>query len=147
MQDLFRYLLSLTRDSHYAEDLMQETFYRMLVHIDYYKGEEIRPWLFTIAYNAFIDWYRKENRYKTTTVEEFHLPNVPSTEHSYFIKHEIASWLDSLSSLPLERRNVLLLRDYYGFSYKEIAKMTGLSLAKVKIELHRGRKETKGIKE
>lgn len=42
MQDLFRYLLSLTGDSHYAEDLMQETFYRMLVHIDYYKGEEIR---------------------------------------------------------------------------------------------------------
>lgn len=119
----------------------------MLVHIDYYKGEEIRPWLFTIAYNTFIDWYRKEKKYKTTTVEEFHLPNVPSTEHEYFVKHEIASWLDSLSSLPLERRNVLLLRDYYGFSYKEIAEMTGLSFAKVKIELHRGRKETRNIKE
>ncbi len=89
----------------------------------------------------------KEKKYKTTTVEEFHLPNVPSTEHSYFIKHEIASWLEGLSSLPLERRNVLLLRDYYGFSYKEIAEMTGLSLAKVKIELHRGRKEMKSIKE
>ncbi len=147
MHDLFRYLLSLTGDSHFAEDLMQETFYRMLVHIDYYKGEEIRPWLFTIAYNAFIDWYRKEKKYKTTTVEEFHLPNVPSTEHEYFVKHEIASWLDSLSSLPLERRNVLLLRDYYGFSYKEIAEMTGLSLAKVKIELHRGRKEARNIEE
>ena len=64
MHDLFRYLLSLTGDSHFAEDLMQETFYRMLVHIDYYKGEEIRPWLFTIAYNAFIDWYRKEKNIK-----------------------------------------------------------------------------------
>lgn len=147
MYDLFRYLLSLTGDSHFAEDLMQETFYRMLVHIDYYKGEEIRPWLFTIAYNAFIDWYRKEKKYKTTTVEEFHLPNVPSTEHEYFVKFEIASWLESLSSLPLERRNALLLRDYYGFSYKEIAEMTGLSLAKVKIELHRGRKEARNIEE
>ena len=66
-------------------------------------------------------------------MEEFHLPNVPSTEHEYFVKHEIASWLYSLSSLPPERRNVLLLRDYYGFSYKEIAEMTGLSLAKVKL--------------
>lgn len=89
----------------------------------------------------------KKKSNKTTTVEEFHLPNVPSTEHEYFVKHEIASWLDSLYALPLERRNVLLLRDYYGFSYKEIAKMTGLSLAKVKIELHRGRKDTKSIKE
>ena len=75
----------------------------------------------------------EKKKYKTTTVEEFHLPNVPSTEHEYFVKHEIASWLDSLSSLPLERRNVLLLRDYYGFSYKEIAEMTGLSFAKVKL--------------
>lgn len=85
--------------------------------------------------------------YKTTEVAEFHLPNVLSTEHAYFVKHEITSWLDRLSSLPLERRNVLLLRDYYGFSYKEIAEMTVLSLAKVKIELHRGRKEAKSIKE
>lgn len=90
---------------------------------------------------------RKEKKYKTTQIEEFHLPNVPSTEHSYFVKYEITSWLQSISPLPLERRNVLLLRDYYGFSYKEIAEMTGLSLAKVKIELHRGRKETKSIKE
>lgn len=76
-------------------------------------------------------------------MEEFHLPNVPSTEHEYFVKHEIASWLDSLYALPLERRNVLLLRDYYGFSYKEIAEMTGLSLAKMKIELHRDGKTRK----
>ena len=89
----------------------------------------------------------KKKSIKQLQIEEFHLPNVPSTEHAYFVKHEIASWLQSLSSLPLERRNVLLLRDYYGFSYKEIAEMTGLSLAKVKIELHRGRKETKSIKE
>ncbi|PEI98476.1 hypothetical protein COM11_17120 [Bacillus pseudomycoides] len=41
MHDLFRYLLSLTGNFHSAEDLMQETFYRMLVHIDYYKGEEV----------------------------------------------------------------------------------------------------------
>ena len=103
-----------------------------------------------VIYNCLQRLYRlvsKREKYKTTTVEEFHLPNVPSTEHSYFIKHKIASWLEGLSSLPLERRNVLLLRDYYGFSYKEIAEMTGLSLAKVKIELHRGRKEMKSIKE
>ncbi|MBO1625912.1 RNA polymerase sigma factor [Bacillus arachidis] len=147
MHDLFRYLLSLTGHFHSAEDLMQETFYRMLVHIDYYKGEEVRPWLFTIAYHAFIDWHRKEAKYKTTTLEDFHLPDVPSTENAYFTKYEITEWLQRLSSLPIVRRNILLLRDYYGFSYKEITKMTGLTLAKVKIELHRGRKEMRSAKE
>ncbi|MGI0532215.1 RNA polymerase sigma factor [Bacillus pfraonensis] len=147
MHDLFRYLLSLTGHFHSAEDLMQETFYRMLIHIDYYKGEEIRPWLFTIAYHAFIDWKRKETKQKTTMLEGFHLPDVPSTEHAYLTKYEITEWLKSLSSLPIARRNVLLLRDYYGFSYKEITEMTGLTLAKVKIELHRGRKEIRPTKE
>ncbi len=112
------------------------------------KGKKLgRGYLQLPNFFPFIDWYRKEKKYKTTTVEEFHLPNAPSTEHEYFVKFEIASWLESLSSLPLERRNVLLLRDYYGFSYKEIAEMTGLSLAKVKIELHRGRKEARNIEE
>ncbi|PFK29734.1 RNA polymerase subunit sigma [Bacillus cereus] len=147
MHDLFRYLLSLTGDFHSAEDLMQETFYRTLVHIDYYKGEEIRPWLFTIAYHAFIDWKRKETKQKTTMLEDFHLPDVPSTEQAYFTKYEIVEWLQRLSFLPIARRNVLLLRDYYGFSYKEITEMTGLTLAKVKIELHRGRKEIRPTKE
>ncbi|KZE03504.1 RNA polymerase sigma-70 factor ECF subfamily [Bacillus mycoides] len=119
----------------------------------YYDKRESYPILDVFYYNSIkivtflIDWYRKEKKYKTTQIEEFHLPNVPSTEYSYFVKYEITSWLQSISPLPLERRNVLLLRDYYGFSYKEIAEMTGLSLAKVKIELHRGRKETKSIKE
>ncbi|MEN1938528.1 RNA polymerase sigma factor [Paenibacillus sp. 102] len=147
MHDLFRYLLSLTGHFHSAEDLMQETFYRMLIHIDYYKGEEIRPWLFTIAYHAFIDWKRKETKQKTTMLEDFHLPDVPSTEHAYLTKYEITEWLERLASLPIARRNVLLLRDYYGFSYEEIAKMTDFSLAKVKIELHRGRKEMRSAKE
>ncbi|MGR6010027.1 RNA polymerase sigma factor [Bacillus cereus] len=119
---------------------MQETFYRMLVHIDYYKGEKLGRGYLQLPTTPLSIGIEKKKRYKTTTITEFHLPNVPSTEHSYFVKHEIASWLNNLSSLPLERRNVLLLRDYYGFSYKEIAEMTGLSLAKVKIELHRGRK-------
>ena len=99
-----------------------------------------------VIYNCLQRLYRlvsKREKYKTTTVEEFHLPNVPSTEHEYFVKHEIASWLDSLSSLPLERRNVLLLRDYYGFSYKEIAEMTGLSFAKVKLNYTADEKKRK----
>ncbi|WP_369900723.1 RNA polymerase sigma factor [Bacillus manliponensis] len=147
MQDLFRYLLSLTEHVQTAEDLMQETFYRMLIHIDSYKGENIRPWLFTIAYHAFIDWKRKETKYQSSTVQEFHLPNAESAEHTFFTKHTIKAWLDHISSLPLTRRNILLLRDYYGFSYDEIAKMTNVSLAKVKIELHRARREVRLTKE
>ena len=147
MQDLFRYLLSLTEHVHTAEDLMQETFYRMLVYIDTYKGENIRPWLFTIAYNAFIDWKRKEKKYETSTLQDFQLPNIQSAEHTFFTKHTIEAWLEHISSLPLTRRNILLLRDYYGFSYDEIAQMTNVSLAKVKIELHRARKEVRLTKE
>ncbi|SFC27834.1 RNA polymerase sigma-70 factor, ECF subfamily [Bacillus sp. 491mf] len=147
MNDLFRYLLSLTQHFHAAEDLMQETFYRMLVHIDSYKGEKVRPWLFKIAYSAFIDWKRKETKYKTSSLQDFQLPSVQSAENEFLTKHAITTWLQQLSSLPIARRNILLLRDYYGFSYEEISQMTGFTLAKVKIELHRGRKEIQLTKE
>ena len=63
-------------------------------------------------------------------MEEFHLPNVPSTEHEYFVKHEIASWLDSLSSLPLERRKMFCYEITTDSRIREIAEMTGLSFAK-----------------
>lgn len=119
----------------------------MFVYIDYYKGEEIRLWLFIIVYNVFIDWYWKEKKYKIIIVEEFYLLNVLSIEYEYFVKYEIVSWLDSLYVFLFERWNVLLLWDYYGFFYKEIVEMIGFLLVKVKIELYRGWKDMKSIKE
>src|SRR5690606_9760305 len=60
--DIYRFLLSLCRDHHTAEDLVQETFLRAYLHVENYENETIKSWLFTVAHNAFIDHYRKQKR-------------------------------------------------------------------------------------
>lgn len=147
VQDLYYYLLSLTRQKEAAEDLVQEAFYRTLIHLDSYRGEEVRPWLFRIAYNAFIDWYRKEKRIISQEITDWHLPPSPSTEEQVVIRSEISEWKTGLAALPAAMQNILLLRDYYGFSYQEIAHVTGFTIGKVKMDLFRGRNEMRKARE
>lgn len=136
-------MLYLTHKKEIAEELVQETFYRVLIHLDSYEGEEIRPWLFRIARNTFIDWYRKEKKTRTTPIEEWQLPQEPSTEEKVLQWGLIEDWLRYLNEVSESKRKVLLLKDYYGFSYEEISDMTGYSIAKIKMDLFRGRQEWK----
>ncbi|WP_066061785.1 RNA polymerase sigma factor [Neobacillus soli] len=147
MNDLFYYMLSLTRQKEAAEDLVQESFYRALIHLDSYRGDEVRPWLFRIAYNAFIDWYRKEKRTVPQDIQEWQLPAVKSTEQQFMATNEIYEWKKDLTLLPVAIQNILILRDFHGFSYQEIAEMTGYTLGKIKMDLFRGRIELKKARE
>lgn len=46
MNDVYRFLLSMTKDKHLAEDLLQETFMRAYIHIHSYDHSKVKPWLF-----------------------------------------------------------------------------------------------------
>lgn len=140
---MFHYLLSLAQKKELAEDLVQETFYRALIYLETYKDEDIRPWLFRVARNTFIDWYRKEKQRQTVYLEEWHLPQVPSAEEKVLHMKELESWFQFLEGISASKRSVLLLKDYYGFSYEEISEVTGYSVAKVKMDLFRGRQDWK----
>lgn len=142
IQDVYRYIHSLCKNEALAQDIVQETFYRALIYLDSYKDEKIKPWLFKVAYHTFIDFVRKEKRVTyMDDVTSIPSKNVQPLEETYFLKKSIGDWFTLLDSIPVEKRNIVLLRDYYQFSYQEIADMLGLSLAKVKVTLYRTRKE------
>ncbi|NLK52997.1 MAG: sigma-70 family RNA polymerase sigma factor, partial [Syntrophomonadaceae bacterium] len=67
MLDIYRYLYSLCHNHYLAEDLLQETFYRAYLHLEDCRGEKVKPWLFRVAYNAFIDVMRQQKRRNLTT--------------------------------------------------------------------------------
>jgi len=145
-KDLFRYIYSLCKNRSMAEDIIQETFYRAYFYVESYKEEKIRPWLFKVAYHTFIDILRKEKR--ITYYEDLNslhhstlTAQTRSAEEEYLIKENVELWLNILDTLPLFKKNIVLLRDYYHFSYQEIADMYDISLAKVKVTIYRGRKE------
>ncbi|MFF2885923.1 sigma-70 family RNA polymerase sigma factor [Paenibacillus sp. NPDC057967] len=149
-QDLYRYLCSLAASPQVAEDLMQDTFYKAYVYLESYDNERIKPWLFKVAYHAFIDWQRKERRstpYEPAWMEQTVASGgtARSAEQEALAREAAESWLSLLGKLSINKRHVVLLRDHYQLSYQEIADITGMSISSVKINIHRGREELRRL--
>ncbi|USG66728.1 sigma-70 family RNA polymerase sigma factor [Brevibacillus ruminantium] len=141
VNDIYRYLRKLTGDAGLAEDLTQETFFRAFQHLDTYRGEKVRPWLFKVAYHAFIDWHRKQKRkpeYLTDAFPDQADQRAASPEAAVVLQETFASVQDALDALPEKQRQSLLL--YAGkLSYAEISDVLGIDVADVKRSLYRGR--------
>lgn len=143
MNDIYHYLLNLCHNPQTAEDLVQETFVRAYDGLESYSGERVRPWLFKTAHNAYIDWYRREKRQIQTDphlLAQLSRTALPGPEAAYLQREQIQCWLAATDKLGEKSRQAMILRDYYGFTYQEIAEILGLSLANVKVTLYRARK-------
>lgn len=148
MNDLYRYLFQLSGHPQTAEDLVQDTFLKAYEHLESYRGENVRPWLFRVAYNAYIDWYRKESRNIHTDPQLMDMINSKSSrgpEDRYLAKEKLTDWLDAVNSLPERQRHIILLRDYHELSYQEIVEVVDMTLANVKVLLYRSRQRIKEV--
>lgn len=140
---LYYYLLRMSGSSVIAEELVQETFYRATISLSLYKHQEVKPWLYKIARNCYIDEWRKRQRWNWVPFfekEEMKSPYGVPEDHA--IKKETKQELkDLLDLLPENYRTILYLREYEGFSYEEIEETMGLKASQVKVNLHRARKK------
>lgn len=147
---MYRYLYSLSASPQVAEDLLQDTFYKAYIYLESYDNERIKPWLFKVAYHAFIDWRRKERRsspYDPAWMEQAvsSSRSARSAEQEAIAREATESWLHLLGKLSINKRHVVLLRDHYQLSYQEIADITGISISSVKINIYRGREELRRL--
>ncbi|MFJ7935908.1 sigma-70 family RNA polymerase sigma factor [Sporosarcina sp. NPDC096371] len=140
--DLYRYLFSLSKDHHLAEDLVQEAFYRAYVQVADYDIKNIKTWLFKVAYHAFIDHYRKHKR---IIISENVHESVPFTletpEEELIEKEAFEQLLQDIHSLKEQERHALVLCDLHQFSYQEAATILEINLNTFKSNLLRGRKK------
>ncbi len=142
----------LTRNASDAEDLIQETFLRAFRGFHQFEeGTNLKAWLYRILTNTFINSYRKRQREPQTIsdeeVEDWYLYSKmaegsaePSAETTVIESLPDEDVQEALSSLPDQFRVAVLLADVEGFSYKEIADITGVPIGTVMSRLHRGRK-------
>jgi len=131
---VFRFIRANLRDEDRANDIVQDSFEKLWRNVTEIEFPVVKSWLFTTAYRTMIDIIRKENR--ITAIED--------REEHEFVSESQYSDLNEILHLALERlpeiqKSVILLRDYEGYSYKEIGEITGLSEAQVKINIYRGR--------
>jgi RNA polymerase sigma-70 factor (ECF subfamily) len=155
MQALYTAALRMTRNPADAEDLVQETFLKAYRAFDRYEdGTNLRAWLYKILTNTFINSYRAAKRRPEKAdvedVEDLYLYHRigdlqasgvgRSAEDEVFDHFTDDEVKDAIESLPEAFRIAVLLADVEGFSYKEIAEITGVPIGTVMSRIHRGRK-------
>lgn len=131
---LYRFVLKSIRDTHKAEDIVQDSFEKLWKNVENVNAEKVKSYLFTTAYHTMIDKIRKEKR--SSFSEDLSLKE-QGHENNYSDLKEILK--EAVNRLPEIQRMVILLRDYEGYSYKEIAELTNLSESQVKVYIYRAR--------
>jgi RNA polymerase sigma-70 factor (ECF subfamily) len=131
---VYRFIRADLRDDDRSHDIVQDSFEKLWKHVAEIEYPVVKSWLFSTAYHTMIDIIRKEKR--MTGFEETSEADL-LTDSQYNDLNEILH--AALERLPEQHRSAVLLRDYEGYSYKEIGEITGLTEAQVKINIYRGR--------
>lgn len=140
--NLARYLL---RDGHEAEEAVQEAFLRAIRYFSGFRGVDGRAWLLSIVRNTCFTQSRRrraggervEFDEATHSLEE----GLSAPEADLARSIAAASLQEGLGQLTTEFREVLVLRELEGLSYKEIAHVIGVPIGTVMSRLARGRKQ------
>ena len=120
---VYRFLLSLTGKDDLAEELLSETFYQALRHIDQFEGRcSLYTWLCQIGKNAWIKECRRNNRYSEISLEDLSIPeNGPTLEEQVINKEIYYKILKVIQQLPDTYRDVFILHAIGEVKLKEIA--------------------------
>jgi RNA polymerase sigma factor (sigma-70 family) len=133
---LFRFAIKNVRQEADARDIVQQSFEKLWIKhkdVDFAKA---KSYLFTTAYHTFIDGIRKNKR--VDMVEKIPEVIARNQHHNFELKDSLDNALKHLSPIQKE---VILLRDYEGYSYKEIAVITKITESQVKVYIFRARKK------
>lgn len=148
-QPVYNYALWLANEPALAEDLTQETFIRAYKNLPGLKSPgSFRPWLFRLARNLFIDHTRRE-RDVAPLEPEAPIPSPGPDPEQTVVSGEMAERVrDALGRMPEQQREALVLREFEGFAYANIAAIMDVSQGYVGPLLNRARarfKEAYGL--
>ena len=138
--NIFRFVIKHLKDKDASKDVVQDTFAKVWVKRDSIDAKKVKSYLFTTAYNTLIDAVRKRKFTDDVEVIDRHYSQGPVKNLDL---QEILH--NALDQLPEIQRSVILLRDYEGYDYSEIGKITSLKESQVKVYIFRARKKLKEI--
>lgn len=138
---LARYLVRNDQD---AEDIVQEAFLRAWRHFDGYRGGDARAWLLTIVRHCAFTWRRQRQRAGDSitldAASDERALQTSSPEVLMLRRSAEQTALQAIDALPVEFREVIVLRELQQLSYKEIARVIGAPIGTVMSRLARARR-------
>ena len=134
---VYGYIFSVVKDKETADDIFQDTFYKVIVTInsDQYKDEnKFVHWVMRIAHNLIVDHFRRNNkmpmvpnRPESDVLDNLKFPD-DNAEHVMMKKQTGQNIRKLVKMLPPEQRRVVILRHYGKCDFKDIAARTGVSI-------------------
>lgn len=132
---LYRFILKSMNDDDAAKEVVQHVFIKLWEKHENVKSEKVKSYLFTAGYRTMLNVFRDNKKF--TPIDAI-------SEWDYCHNNEysdINEILDeAIKRLPKDQREVVLLRDYEGYSYQEIGELLNFSESQVKVYIFRARK-------
>lgn len=143
---LYNFVLKMTFDKMLTEDIVQDVYLKFFESIDYLHSlPSAEIWLFTTARNEIYQYYRKKkvhtDKYNPVDIDALDIRSGEAVEDDIERQDIRSHIIQELIFIPPEQKEVFLLREYGGFSYKEISDMMGIDIELVKSRLHKVRKK------
>lgn len=146
LDEAFRLARWLAGNRTDGEDILQDAALRAFQNIDQFRGQSARAWVLAIVRNTALTWLSR-NRNLAKQIDE-HVDDMaeaadgdsnPTPETVLFNKLEADRVRGAVADLPLVFREVLVMREFQGLSYRELASVTGLPIGTVMSRLSRAR--------
>lgn len=137
---IFSYIIFIVHNEEVANDLFQETFLKAITKLQagkYVTSGKFNAWLIRIAHNVIMDWYRRQRTRNVidTSVDDMSIAQMSDVQLMETSKEDLMSNMQVLSDvrnlmnyLPESQREVVQMRFYQDYSFKEIAEITGVSI-------------------
>ncbi|OAB40859.1 RNA polymerase subunit sigma [Paenibacillus macquariensis subsp. defensor] len=138
-EEVFHLLLAKGAKKEDAEDIIQNTFYKVYLLLDDLTERNLRPWFFRVSLNEYIDLKRKKEQQNIYLSEEIYskLQHI-DCEFNTILNNDEIFYL--LKDVKTEYKEIFFLKYYYDFSYEEIATILDIQVDSVKQKLYRARK-------
>ena len=132
--NVYRFILKNLGREDDAKDVVQASFEKLWINREQVDPARSKSYLFTIAYHQMIDHIRKSKRIQLREEfrEDSRIEEAPGNNTRKLLN-------EALGRLNETQRSLVMLKDYEGYSYEEIGRITGLNESQVKVYLHRAR--------
>jgi RNA polymerase sigma-70 factor (ECF subfamily) len=148
VEQIYRYVFRRVSDQAVAEDLTSQTFYDALAHLNSYefKGYPFSAWLYKIAHNNVLKWYRVTTRAPKVDLEDIvELKSDENISDEAAVNQERVRIMDLLQKLEYEERELIRLKYFEEVTNIEIGQIMGISANNVGVKLYRSLKKLKQL--